>query len=115
MPTLNLICQIVVLLKYVAGSDTIIIIKEGPVEPAEPHEARDIVASAAIGPSPHTEITEARGFQGLDVIKSIVYGGLIESITSLGIVSSAAGADAATCKCLIFLSAVLRLKQLIND
>ncbi|CAL5344245.1 unnamed protein product [Camellia sinensis] len=76
--------------------DTIIIIKEGPVEPAEPHEARDIVASAAIGPSPHTEITEARGFQGLDVIKSIVYGGLIESITSLGIVSSAAGADAAT-------------------
>ncbi|GMP70820.1 hypothetical protein CsSME_00029507 [Camellia sinensis var. sinensis] len=82
--------------KTSAGSDTIIIIKEGPVEPAEPHEARDIVASAAIGPSPHTEITEARGFQGLDVIKSIVYGGLIESITSLGIVSSAAGADAAT-------------------
>ncbi|KAL7213936.1 hypothetical protein ACSBR1_026375 [Camellia fascicularis] len=82
--------------KTSAGSDTIIIIKEGPVEPAEPHEARDIVASAEIGPSPHTEITEARGFQGLDVIKSIVYGGLIESITSLGIVSSAAGADAAT-------------------
>ncbi|KAI7994882.1 Membrane protein of ER body 1 [Camellia lanceoleosa] len=82
--------------KTSAGSDTIIIIKEGPVEPAEPHEAQDIVASAEIGPSPHTEITEARGFQGLDVIRSIVYGGLIESITSLGIVSSAAGADAAT-------------------
>ncbi|KAL7162971.1 hypothetical protein ACSBR2_039136 [Camellia fascicularis] len=76
--------------KTSAGSDTIIIIKEGPVEPAKPHEAQDIVASAEIGPSPYTEITEARGFQGLDVIKSIVYGGLIESITSLGIVSSAA-------------------------
>ncbi|KAL7180743.1 hypothetical protein ACSBR1_039745 [Camellia fascicularis] len=84
------------------GSDTIIIIKEGPVEPAKPHEAQDIVASAEIGPSPYTEITEARGFQGLDVIKSIVYGGLIESITSLGIVSSAAGADAATSNILAF-------------
>ncbi|KAJ0967781.1 hypothetical protein J5N97_024698 [Dioscorea zingiberensis] len=31
-----------------------------------------------------------------DVLKSIVYGGLIESITSLGVVSSAAGSDAST-------------------
>lgn len=33
-----------------------------------------------------------------DILKSIVYGGLIESITSLGVVSSAAGSDASTCK-----------------
>lgn len=32
-----------------------------------------------------------------DILKSIVYGGLIESILSLGLVSSAAGADATTC------------------
>jgi len=32
-----------------------------------------------------------------DILKSIVYGGLIESITSLAVVSSAAGAGAATC------------------
>lgn len=34
----------------------------------------------------------------LDVLKSIVYGGLVESITSLGVVSSAVGAGASTCK-----------------
>ena len=33
-----------------------------------------------------------------EILKSIVYGGLIESITSLSIVTSAAGADATTCK-----------------
>ncbi|KAJ8633537.1 hypothetical protein MRB53_026873 [Persea americana] len=33
-----------------------------------------------------------------DILKSIVYGGLIESILSLGLVSSAAGADATTLK-----------------
>ena len=40
----------------------------------------------------------------LEILKSIVYGGLIESITSLGVVSSAAGAGAGTCKYQIFLS-----------
>lgn len=33
-----------------------------------------------------------------EIIKSIVYGGLIESITSLSVVSSAAGAGASNCK-----------------
>lgn len=32
-----------------------------------------------------------------EILKSIVYGGLAESITSLGVVSSAAGSDATTC------------------
>lgn len=36
--------------------------------------------------------------RGLEILKSIVYGGLIESITSLGVVSSAAGGGASTCK-----------------
>ena len=52
----------------------------------------------------------------MEIIKSMVYGGLIEAIASLGIVSSAAGADAATCKCFGFLvSAVLTIKQLISQ
>ena len=33
-----------------------------------------------------------------DILKSIVYGGLLESIASLNIVTSAAGADATACK-----------------
>lgn len=40
----------------------------------------------------------ARSSLELDILKSIVYGGLVEIITSLGVVSSAAGADATTCK-----------------
>jgi hypothetical protein len=33
-----------------------------------------------------------------DILKSIVYGGLTVSLTSLGVVSSAAGGEAKTCK-----------------
>lgn len=33
-----------------------------------------------------------------DILKSIVHGGLIESITSLSVVSSAAGAGSSTCE-----------------
>ncbi|KAB5573763.1 hypothetical protein DKX38_000957 [Salix brachista] len=39
---------------------------------------------------------ELRGSKKLEIVKSIVYGGLIESITSLSVVTSAASADAAT-------------------
>ncbi|XP_076920205.1 membrane protein of ER body-like protein isoform X1 [Bidens hawaiensis] len=40
--------------------------------------------------------TVTGGGRSVDIIKSIVYGGLIELITSLSVVSSAAGGDAAT-------------------
>ncbi|KAF9689540.1 hypothetical protein SADUNF_Sadunf01G0102700 [Salix dunnii] len=40
--------------------------------------------------------SELRGSKKLEIVKSIVYGGLIESITSLSVVTSAASADAAT-------------------
>ncbi|KAI8031079.1 Membrane protein of ER body-like protein [Camellia lanceoleosa] len=80
-----------------AGSDTIIIVKEEPVEPAAPpQEAQDIITSAETEVSAPTDIAKARRFPGLEIMKSILYGGLIESITSLGVVSSAAGADATT-------------------
>ncbi|KAJ6701480.1 GLYCINE-RICH PROTEIN FAMILY [Salix koriyanagi] len=39
---------------------------------------------------------ELKGSKKLEIVKSIVYGGLIESITSLSVVTSAASADAAT-------------------
>uniref|UniRef100_A0A7N0RE89 Membrane protein of ER body-like protein n=1 Tax=Kalanchoe fedtschenkoi TaxID=63787 RepID=A0A7N0RE89_KALFE len=42
---------------------------------------------------PVVRVGEARDW---DILKSIVYGGLIESITSLGVVASAAGAETAT-------------------
>lgn len=37
-----------------------------------------------------------RGGTGIDIIKAIVYGGLLESITSLSVIASAAGGDATT-------------------
>ncbi|KAH9611312.1 hypothetical protein KSS87_023674 [Heliosperma pusillum] len=36
------------------------------------------------------------GVSGLDIVKAIVYGGLLESITSLSVITSAAGGDATT-------------------
>ncbi|KAH7517580.1 hypothetical protein FEM48_Zijuj09G0080100 [Ziziphus jujuba var. spinosa] len=44
---------------------------------------------------------EPRSSKSWQILKSIVYGGLAESITSLGIVTSAASADAATCNILL--------------
>ncbi|KAA8533500.1 hypothetical protein F0562_031066 [Nyssa sinensis] len=88
-----------------ASNDTMIVVDEGPVEPAASQTAKNIIASAETETSPHIAIqvrvtdpkgTEAREFYGLEIIKSTVYGGLIESITSLGVVSSAVGAYAAT-------------------
>ncbi|KAG9455339.1 hypothetical protein H6P81_008243 [Aristolochia fimbriata] len=59
-----------------------------------------------------------------DVLKSVVYGGLVESITSLGVVSSAAGSDATSLKIVALGLANLvaglivlahNLKELTND
>uniref|UniRef100_A0A7N0RDM8 C2H2-type domain-containing protein n=1 Tax=Kalanchoe fedtschenkoi TaxID=63787 RepID=A0A7N0RDM8_KALFE len=47
---------------------------------------------------PVVRVGEARDW---DILKSIVYGGLIESITSLGVVASAAGAETATLNILV--------------
>lgn len=42
--------------------------------------------------------TSTEGIQGVEIIKSIVYGGLVESVTSLGVVSSAASSNVTTSK-----------------
>jgi hypothetical protein len=49
-----------------------------------------------IGEEPRNEVGEPKKWE---IVKSIVYGGLVESITSLGIVSSAASSGATPCKC----------------
>ncbi|XP_031478126.1 uncharacterized protein LOC116249122 isoform X2 [Nymphaea colorata] len=54
--------------------------------------------SSQVGDIAETNITSERTFitDGWDILKAIVYGGLTESITSLGVTSSAAGGDAST-------------------
>ncbi|KAL3846030.1 hypothetical protein ACJIZ3_003433 [Penstemon smallii] len=53
-------------------------------------------ASALMPGTQNRERTEVKREFGVEIIKSIVYGGLAESITSLSVVSSAAGGNAAT-------------------
>lgn len=87
-----------------AGEDTVIIIDSCPateiiggiVIPAETAIPTQLTTQTGI---PAQEQTEDVGRNSkIEVIKSIVYGGLAESITSLSVVSSAAGGDATTCK-----------------
>lgn len=52
----------------------------------------------------------------LDILKSIVYGGLAESITSLGVVTSAAATGATSCKCsFMSISSVLFMTFIIKQ
>ena len=91
-----------------AGENTMVIVEVEQVEPAVSKRAHNIVVpvEAEILPQSRTQIyvgeqidAEVAEAYEWDILKSIVYGGLIESITSLGVVLSAAGADAASCKC----------------
>ncbi|XP_047325226.1 membrane protein of ER body-like protein [Impatiens glandulifera] len=76
------------------GSDTFILIQNRPNEHIVPRSPEDVIDVGNIV-APEI-IRHTRGVNGLEIVKSIVYGGLIESITSLGIVSSSAGSDATT-------------------
>ncbi|GKV25434.1 hypothetical protein SLEP1_g34874 [Rubroshorea leprosula] len=69
------------------GDDLIVVVEEGSVGTTVSQRIESTAVSTENG------VSESRG---LDILKSIVYGGLIESITSLGVVSSAAGAGAST-------------------
>ncbi|XP_057483836.1 membrane protein of ER body-like protein [Actinidia eriantha] len=69
-------------------------------------EAKTTEGTSASGTAPCTEpvtdeskpipLVETKGSKALEILKSIVYGGLMESITSLSVVSSAAASDATT-------------------
>jgi len=74
-----------------AGVDVIVDLGEGAF--VSQHTESPLIA--AIIEQPIEEVGEP---QGWEILKSIVYGGLVESITSLGIVSSAVSSGATPCK-----------------
>ncbi|KAL6509208.1 hypothetical protein OROGR_022518 [Orobanche gracilis] len=85
------------------GKDTIITIDSQLDELSETvegitslSETASLLQSPTQGNIAGRERTEERKEYEIEVIKSIVYGGLAESITSLSVVSSAAGGGAAT-------------------
>eukprot|EP00257_Ricinus_communis_P014890 XP_015572674.1 membrane protein of ER body-like protein isoform X1 [Ricinus communis] len=83
------------------GHDVIVFVETMPVEPAASQRAQNNDGSTeatSLLQSGTQTYTSEQGGAGIsvDILKSIVYGGLIESITSLGVVSSAAGAGSAT-------------------
>lgn len=85
-------------LQYNAGDNEVQDIETGLLQPTFYPGTTEVASSS----QSRTQI-EGRGAGAgeaheWDILKSIVYGGLIESITSLGVVSSAAGAGADTRK-----------------
>lgn len=84
------------------GKDTIITIENMQPE-ASACEISPDVTGVTGAPVLQQEVaqgvtTATGGGRSLDIVKCIVYGGLMEVIASLSVVFSAAGADAATCK-----------------
>jgi len=99
------ICVITVITYYFgAGGDVIVDLGEGAFVSTASHTADDIPAESTIITELPTQIQteqprhEVGERQGWEILKSIVYGGLVESITSLGIVSSAVSSGATPCK-----------------
>ncbi|XP_049393537.1 uncharacterized protein LOC125857924 isoform X2 [Solanum stenotomum] len=86
----------------IAGNDTIITVEAG-------HETRE-TASANL--DTHIQSVEGQATDGADgykieIIKSIIFGGLAESITSLSVVASATGGDTTTLNILVLAMANL--------
>ncbi|CAK7324322.1 unnamed protein product [Dovyalis caffra] len=98
-----LTCEAVLTRQYDPGNDVIVTIEKEPLS----HVGSEIVCidsvetTSLLNSANQTNMGEQR-VAGVreslqwEILKSIVYGGLIESITSLGVVSSSAGAGAAT-------------------
>lgn len=69
-------------------------------QPSAPPSSVEQGPSAEVGSSISSHPLEdpRTGVAGVDIIKAIVYGGLVECITSLSVITSAAGGDATTCE-----------------
>lgn len=83
-------------LSPINGGDVKIPVEETPVGPRIPQytpTATDVLTNDARIPA---MTTESQGSRSLEIVKSILYGGLMESITSLSVVSSAAASEATT-------------------
>ncbi|KAG8381640.1 hypothetical protein BUALT_Bualt06G0142600 [Buddleja alternifolia] len=96
------------------GKDAVITIDTQPTGPPQPMQGTMLPAESASPLLSATQIittggerTEARKEFEIEVVKSIVYGGLAESITSLSVVSSAVGGGAATLNILALATANL--------
>ncbi|KAI3890393.1 hypothetical protein MKX03_028215 [Papaver bracteatum] len=91
-------------IKNIAGGNVILDILDAPIGSGYSSVQLNIVPAAPfVPPARGTEslaneqgIVTATRSREWDILKSIVYGGLVEAIMSLGVVSSAAGADATT-------------------
>ena len=96
-----------VILQPVAGKDTVIVVESEAISTVASQRQQDLTISeetvTSANLTTNISVTESTGADvrqayEIEIIKSIVYGGLVESITSLGVVSSAAGGDATTRK-----------------
>ncbi|MBA0835265.1 hypothetical protein Goarm_007554 [Gossypium armourianum] len=81
--------------RNIAGDNDIKDIETGLLEPLL-HPSVEVQPSSQTITETEYRGTDAGEVREWEILKSIVYGGLIESITSLGVVSSAAGAGADT-------------------
>ncbi|KAB2001001.1 hypothetical protein ES319_D12G270500v1 [Gossypium barbadense] len=81
--------------RNIAGENDIQDIETGLLEPLL-HPSVEVPPSSQTITETEYRGTDAGEVREWEILKSIVYGGLIESITSLGVVSSAAGAGAGT-------------------
>ncbi|KAK8266921.1 hypothetical protein V6Z12_D12G278400 [Gossypium hirsutum] len=81
--------------RNIAGENDIKDIETGLLEPLL-HPSVEVPPSSQTITETEYRGTDAGEVREWEILKSIVYGGLIESITSLGVVSSAAGAGAGT-------------------
>lgn len=89
---------------YGAGGDVIVDVDGGASESKTSQIPDNVPIEGVIVSGSHTQVgeqprDEVGEPQGWEIVKSIVYGGLVESITSLGIVSSAISSGATPCKC----------------
>lgn len=103
--------SIEILIGYDAGSDVIVVVeaadksKTFQTEDSVPVSGATLTETSA---QTQVHIDDQAGDEvgepyGIEILKSTVYGGLVESITSLGIVTSAASAGSSPCKCSYFM------------
>ncbi|KAI3773718.1 hypothetical protein L1987_48248 [Smallanthus sonchifolius] len=79
-------------IERIKGKETIITIESKQLNASVIQRPVDTLGATAL----QQAVVQGGGGRSLDIIKSMVYGGLIELITSLSVVSSAAGGDATT-------------------
>jgi len=79
---------------------------------AEP--AGEVVPAETTSLVTPNEASVSASSKTLEILKSVVYGGLIESLTSLSVVTSAASADATTCRA-FYLHFIILLFALSNN